>query len=232
MARQSREDRLRRLNTGCCPVHGVGMGQVDGWYYPEGEEPYTIVGCARKDCGITARESRVGYVLSEEFLALLDESAPDPSYIRPATRRTSKRGRPRVNRIAVWSKTDGRCFYCGIFLEDLVTMTIDHVVAGPKPDHSLTNLVPACRSCKCSKGPKSLEEFRFWRSMQAFQQISGVSFSAEQVNYLERIGVKLEIPSHKFWFEEAGERQDGQTRALTLPDGCAGADHVALSRPI
>ena len=41
--RQSTADRLRRLNEGSCPVHGLWMGQVDGWFYPEDEPPYTVV---------------------------------------------------------------------------------------------------------------------------------------------------------------------------------------------
>jgi hypothetical protein len=61
---QSAEARAERLAKGCCPTHGIGMPQVDIWYYPpgqtrwqggelaEGDEtfPYTIVGCPRRDC--------------------------------------------------------------------------------------------------------------------------------------------------------------------------------------
>jgi len=80
--RQSREDRLRRINVGRCPVHGVRMGQTGDSYDPKDEERYTIVGCLRSDCRITAREYRSGYELSDEFIALLDDSRPDPSYHR------------------------------------------------------------------------------------------------------------------------------------------------------
>jgi hypothetical protein len=48
MAKQSAEDRARRLENGCCPVHGITMLQVglteDGLRY--------IAGCTRKDCDI------------------------------------------------------------------------------------------------------------------------------------------------------------------------------------
>lgn len=74
MAKQTRRDRERRLEEGCCPIHGLGMGQVDGWYYMDEEgqvhdatmmeaeslksmnirEEYTIVGCPRRDCDIRA----------------------------------------------------------------------------------------------------------------------------------------------------------------------------------
>ncbi len=54
MAKQSREDRLRRLNRGGCPIHGIPMGQVDVWYEsPKGD--YTIVACPRGDCNIKAK---------------------------------------------------------------------------------------------------------------------------------------------------------------------------------
>lgn len=53
--KQSTEDRLRRMNDGRCPIHGTAMGQVDGWYYPEGEKPYTIEGCGRRDCHVRVK---------------------------------------------------------------------------------------------------------------------------------------------------------------------------------
>jgi hypothetical protein len=77
MAKQTVADRQKRLDEGCCPIHGLGMGQVDVWYYIVESPPplgvpmteveilqsmekravYTIVGCPRKDCGITAKAS-------------------------------------------------------------------------------------------------------------------------------------------------------------------------------
>jgi hypothetical protein len=218
VARQSREDRLKRFEMHGCPVHGTGMDQIDGWYYTENGQAYTIVGCSRYDCAIKAREFRDGFLeLSEEFLSLFDESLPDPPYLRVVAKKSSSRSRPCISRKPVWAKTNGRCFYCGIFLGDLSTMTIDHVSAAAKPDHSLENLVPACRSCNCSKGPKTLEEFRFFRRMQVFGQLAGVSFSIEQVNYLKHIGVELEIPVHRFWFEET---RGDEAHSPTAGAGC------------
>lgn len=54
-ARQSTETRLARLSRGLCPVHGAGMGQVDGMYTDEHGKSYTVVECFRRDCTITAR---------------------------------------------------------------------------------------------------------------------------------------------------------------------------------
>ena len=57
--RQSAEDRIRRLEKRCCPVHGIWMSQVDRHYYEEGGkhhgEEYTIVECPRSDCEIQAK---------------------------------------------------------------------------------------------------------------------------------------------------------------------------------
>lgn len=75
MARQSAADRAKRLNSGCCPIHGIGMPQVGQHYYIVDEGPplgvpmteietleatrmryaYTIVECPREDCGVQAR---------------------------------------------------------------------------------------------------------------------------------------------------------------------------------
>lgn len=77
MAKQTRADRERRLDQGCCPVHGVGMPQVGQWYYVVESGPplgvvmsmdeildamklrsaYTIVECPRQDCDIQAKAS-------------------------------------------------------------------------------------------------------------------------------------------------------------------------------
>lgn len=54
MAKQSKQDREFRLSEGRCPVHGGGMGQIDGWYEENGVS-YTIVGCASKDCDICVK---------------------------------------------------------------------------------------------------------------------------------------------------------------------------------
>ncbi len=54
-AKQSVADQAKRLNGGRCPVHGLGMGQVDRYYETDDGQPFTIVGCPRRDCGIRAK---------------------------------------------------------------------------------------------------------------------------------------------------------------------------------
>ncbi len=106
-----------------------------------------------------------------------------------------------MSRKQILAKTSGLCYYCGDKLE-LSTFTVDHIipqVSGGEDDAD--NLVPCCKSCNSAKGSKFLDDFRFYREMQLFQKKTGVFFSQMQVEYIESLGIKLEIPIHKFWFE-------------------------------
>jgi hypothetical protein len=198
--KQSTDERLNRLNQGCCPIHGSFMSQVDGWYYPEDREPYTIVGCSRRDCDARAMvDSYDGpWEIMPECAYLLDER-----YIPPPPNRRKKSDQPKAKKADVWAKTEGRCYYCGLVLEHKTTFCIDHIIpqiAGS--GDGIDNVVPACRSCNSTKGIKTIEEFRFHRRMQKFQERVGVWFTFTQVEYLKSIGVELDIPTHVFWFEQ------------------------------
>ena len=87
MAKQSKQDRLRRLNSGGCPVHNIGMPQIGDWYldgdgldyYLDGDGlDYTIVGCPRHDRNILAHAySGDGpWRIHPDFAYVIDE-APD-----------------------------------------------------------------------------------------------------------------------------------------------------------
>jgi hypothetical protein len=69
--------RAERLSQCCCPVHGLGMGQLDGWYHPlDGTPDYTVVGCPRRDCDVRAKAT--SYDGPAELIPA-DWSPPDPS---------------------------------------------------------------------------------------------------------------------------------------------------------
>jgi hypothetical protein len=83
-ARQAPVHRAARLRDGRCPVHGLELLQVDGWWCPDHgpdeacpsgcrREPFTVVGCPRGDCRIeaTMRSTDGPAVLSPAFAFLL-----------------------------------------------------------------------------------------------------------------------------------------------------------------
>ena len=200
--KQSLTDRLNRFSQGCCPIHGLFMSQIDRWYYPKDGNPYTVVGCPRQNCDARAKAYSFDgpWHLLLECEYLLDENL-DLSRLPANTQVIRKKRSPRITREAILAKTNGQCYYCGVRL-DASNFTNDHVVpqVDGGEDH-INNLVPSCKPCNSAKGAKHLEDFKFSRAMQRFQESTSVNFSLTQVQYLESIGVKLDIPIHRFWFE-------------------------------
>lgn len=202
--KQSLADRLRRFNEGCCSIHGLFMGQIDGWYYPEDRDPYTVVGCPRRNCNAEAMANSYDgpWELMPKCAYLLDEALP-PSVLKVQNRSGKALRSSKAKKSGIWAKTEGQCYCCGLQLDWNTTFSIDHVV--PRIEgglDSIENIVPSCRSCNSTKGVKSVEEFRFFRSMQKFEKRNGVKFSIAQVEYLGSIGVEIDVPSHAFWFEQ------------------------------
>lgn len=199
--KQSIADRLERLNRGCCPVHGLFMSQTDGWFYPSDEKPYATVGCPRRGCPARAKaQSFEGPWELLPICSFLLDNILDLSRLPSA--KTSRRAKTVPSARQLLAKTGGVCFYCGARLNPAVNYTVDHIVPQVNGgDDALDNLVPACRSCNSTKGSKDIEQFRFHRAMQRFYQKTGIWFASHQVEYLESIGMKLEIPEHVFWFE-------------------------------
>jgi 5-methylcytosine-specific restriction endonuclease McrA len=64
-------------------------------------------------------------------------------------------------RSAVWSKSDGLCWYCGCDLDPFLTFQVDHLHPVSRGGgNDLHNLVPACRSCNSAKHARTIDEFR------------------------------------------------------------------------
>lgn len=51
------EKQAKRLSEGRCPIHGLGMGQITGWFdeITKEQRNYTIVADGRKDCEFCAK---------------------------------------------------------------------------------------------------------------------------------------------------------------------------------
>lgn len=67
-------------------------------------------------------------------------------------------------RAAIWNKSQGRCYYCGLKTNPFENFAIDHLV--PVADGGTNdpqNLVPACAACNGAKGAMSLASFRVKR---------------------------------------------------------------------
>jgi hypothetical protein len=207
MARKlSLADRLKRFNQGCCPIHGTFMSQIDSWYRDDDGKEFTIVGCPRKDCDARAKAYNFDgpWEIMPECSYLLEENL-DISRLPPIPQPKIISKEHRASKRKILAKTNGHCIYCGVRLDSSNNFSVDHVV--PRfngGDNSIENLVPSCRSCNSAKRTRDLDEFRSYRAMQEFSRIHGVSFSQEQVKFLESIGVVLDIPEYHFWFEEQG----------------------------
>jgi hypothetical protein len=90
---------------------------------------------------------------------------------------------PNMRRVKVFSKTDGKCYYCGCIL-CYQTFHIDHIEPTSRGGTNLqSNLAPSCPGCNTSKGPKTIEE---WRLVMAFkaQNPGAPDMSLKQIQWL------------------------------------------------
>jgi len=115
-----------------------------------------------------------------------------------------------ATRKAIWDKTGGHCYYCGLALtpdgQEIISgpyqswMEVDHVTPRAQGGiDTVENLVPSCRACNCSKGNKSLDEYR---SFVAIKKSGRPNMSREIVAWLDSVGFQFPaLPIHRFWFE-------------------------------
>ncbi|MBX5143357.1 HNH endonuclease [Rhizobium lentis] len=128
-------------------------------------------------------------------------------------------------RQAVWDKTRGHCYYCGLALtpDEVGTiegrynswMDTDHLVPKAKGGlDALENMVPSCKACNSSKGHKTVEEYR---QHVAIKKSGRPNLSREVVDWLDSVGFQFPaLPVHRFWFElhlVSGEQEKTQESA-------------------
>ena len=116
-------------------------------------------------------------------------------------------------RMKIYSKTDGRCAYCGCELryED---MQVDHIVPlngwSQKGSDTLDNMLPACRSCNHYKSRSTLEGFR--KMVEAMPEV----LMRDSVTYRNAVLFGLVTPSKhqvKFYFEQINQKAEEGDRA-------------------
>lgn len=103
----------------------------------------------------------------------------------------------------IYQKSNGHCWYCGIYVEDCKKIQVDHFVPHSKGGtHDLSNLVPACESCNKTKRDRSLEQFRSILRIRLLDW--PIKFSTPQIDFLEKtLGIDLGIPNPPvFYFEK------------------------------
>lgn len=105
-------------------------------------------------------------------------------------------------------KSDGKCFYCGITLDDDL-IEYDHVHPFSKGgEDNFENLVAACYLCNSYKSDKTLEEFRE----------SLINFKEKHKKTLVGVGYHVRIARNykmfekcfdaSFYFEQKTEEQE------------------------
>lgn len=108
-------------------------------------------------------------------------------------------------RQAIYSKTQGRCAYCGNPIT-IKQMQVDHIIAVEHANTSqalneIENLFPACRQCNYIKSTMCIEKFRLY--------VEGVTDTLERdsVTYRNAIRwgrVTVSKEPFKFYFERIG----------------------------
>jgi len=87
----------------------------------------------------------------------------------------------RGTKIKLKEETNGRCFFCGCKLVDLIT-TWDHIIPMSKGGNGTKrNLCALCKGCKSIRRDRSLEEFR--NIMKGSREVQYYEF------YFESIGL-------------------------------------------
>ncbi len=103
-------------------------------------------------------------------------------------------------RVAIHEMTKGHCWYCGQSIL-LAEMCVDHVYPKFRGGNSnIDNLLPACRSCNCSKRDRTIEEYREYLQ---WKRLNVEPFTNAQIIYLRTLGFEFPpLPPLVFWGEK------------------------------
>lgn len=104
-----------------------------------------------------------------------------------------------INREKIYSKTNGRCFYCGqkVSFKDFQT---DHFIPKSKGGNGIDNLVPSCADCNYAKSNSDIENFR--ENIQLYL----TSFTGRMIEKYFDVYCK----DVKFYFEKEGIKPNGE----------------------
>jgi hypothetical protein len=101
-----------------------------------------------------------------------------------------------------WVHSKGRCIYCGTAL---TLFKSDGLSKMPAPYNTQAW---SCKSCHSTKTGHNIEEMRLLLAMREFEEITGLRFSLDQLEFLEKhAGLKpvdIMIDHYEFYFESAG----------------------------
>lgn len=62
---------------------------------------------------------------------------------------------------SIYSKTNGRCWYCGVEIPPFSDWQVEHQQPRSRGGtNDIENLVPSCRACNVRKGRRTVEEYR------------------------------------------------------------------------
>lgn len=152
----------------------------------------------------------------------------------------------------IWSKTEGKCFYCGCELpekgwhadhfhpivRDIVpvlneqgrttSFTTGKSCAYPELD-TIDNLVPSCAPCNNFKHSYSIEGYRYIVAEQFKNTLKG----STGLRQLERLGlVDLSEKPVKFYFEKVGIKPPCEFELLGISDEAKAIEwHIDKSEP-
>lgn len=86
---------------------------------------------------------------------------------------------------AVFEKTGGFCWYCGVQLQPLGVWEVEHQTPRSRGgSDSLDNLVAACRPCNARKGNRTVDEYRRSLFIQLEAQINHAINDCFEINKL------------------------------------------------